>query len=234
MTPYGFIYISTNLINGKQYLGMCAYHRSNHSTYIGSGKALRRAIKKYGTESFSRETIAECATKMDMITAEIFYISQYNCVTDPMWYNIAHGGFSTKGFSGKKHSAKTKALMRKNHKRPINNRTKHKFKQNGKIRSIKLMEYRRANPDLQNKKLIFNDIFYESIGDCVKDTGLSWNTVTRRIKKPPKAILAYNNVYNSISHAARVLGVSYRCIATKLLDSDNTDVVLYKSVYKFL
>ena len=136
MTPFGFIYVTTNLLNGKRYLGMCAYHRNNHNTYLGSGKALRRAIKKYGSNSFSREIIEECPTKEDMIAAEIRYIAEYNCVNDRSWYNLNHGGYATRGFTGKKHSEETKAKIRQNYKRPMSEETKELFRENGKQRAV--------------------------------------------------------------------------------------------------
>ena len=45
--PYGFIYITTNLVNGIRYLGQKKFDRI-WKTYLGSGSIIRRAIKKYG------------------------------------------------------------------------------------------------------------------------------------------------------------------------------------------
>lgn len=234
MAPYGFIYITTNLLNGKRYLGMCAYHRNNHNTYLGSGKALRRAVKKYGTESFFRETIEECATKDDMIAAEIRYIKEFNCVEDKSWYNITNGGYATRGFAGKTHSEETKAKIRQNYKRPMTEKTRELFKENGKQRAFKLREYQKENPDYLNKKLIFDGVFYPSIGDCVKSTGLTRNTINRRIKHPPRSVTVYGMKYETVNHAAKALGVSHRYINRRLLDPSNTDVILHQSEYRFL
>ena len=41
---YGFVYITTNKINGKKYIGMCK--SSHEKNYLGSGKILREAIEK--------------------------------------------------------------------------------------------------------------------------------------------------------------------------------------------
>jgi len=64
-----FVYITTNLINGKQYIG-------DHSTYnledgyIGSGKtALIPAIKKYGKQNFQRKILEFFDTKEDAFNA---------------------------------------------------------------------------------------------------------------------------------------------------------------------
>ena len=41
------IYKTTNLVNGKVYVGQ---EKWNNPNYLGSGKILRLAIKKYGIE----------------------------------------------------------------------------------------------------------------------------------------------------------------------------------------
>ena len=53
---YGFIYITTNNVNGKKYIGQKKYY-GNHEVYIGSGVELKNAINKYGKENFTREII---------------------------------------------------------------------------------------------------------------------------------------------------------------------------------
>ena len=48
--PYGFIYITTNMVNGKRYIGQKKFC-DGWKTYLGSGKLLKEAIKKYGKEN---------------------------------------------------------------------------------------------------------------------------------------------------------------------------------------
>ena len=49
--PYGFIYITTNMVNGKRYIGQKKFC-DGWKTYLGSGKLLKKAIKKYCKENF--------------------------------------------------------------------------------------------------------------------------------------------------------------------------------------
>jgi hypothetical protein len=62
-----FVYITTNLINGKKYLGK---HNGKHEGYLGSGTILKTAIKKYGKENFKREIIKECSSDKEAYELE--------------------------------------------------------------------------------------------------------------------------------------------------------------------
>lgn len=83
--------MTTNLVNGKRYIGL------KHSdkfvpTYYGSGKIIKRALKKYGTENFKVEIIEECNSREELRECERKWISYYNAQKDDMFYNIAEGG----------------------------------------------------------------------------------------------------------------------------------------------
>ena len=62
MTPIGFIYLTTNLVNGKIYIGKHEFskHKKVNSTYLGSGELFKRAVKKYGKENFKRKILRLC------------------------------------------------------------------------------------------------------------------------------------------------------------------------------
>lgn len=90
---YGFIYITTNHINGKQYIGQRKYDKQNKwKDYLGSGIILSKAIDKYGIENFSKEIIEECNSKKELNEREKYWITYYNAVNSEHFYNIASGG----------------------------------------------------------------------------------------------------------------------------------------------
>lgn len=89
--PYGFIYITTNLINGKKYVGQKVFSKY-YQTYLGSGVLLAKAIKKYGKENFVRETIATAYFKKELDSLKIEFIESYNATISKDYYNIAFGG----------------------------------------------------------------------------------------------------------------------------------------------
>ena len=55
--PYGFIYITTNMVNGRKYLGQKGFDK-DWKSYLGSGTAFKKAIEKYGKDNFSRNIMA--------------------------------------------------------------------------------------------------------------------------------------------------------------------------------
>ena len=84
-----YIYVTTNKVNGKKYIGQ--HYGELDDKYLGSGAVLSRAILKYGKENFERE-ILEIATKDTINEREKYYIELYNAVFDDEFYNIAFGG----------------------------------------------------------------------------------------------------------------------------------------------
>lgn len=88
---YGYIYITTNLINGKKYIGK---HKSKYfnPNYKGSGKYLRRAINKYGWDNFKVELVKECYSKDELDNSERIFILESGAQFSNMYYNIAPGG----------------------------------------------------------------------------------------------------------------------------------------------
>ena len=85
-----FVYITTNTVNDKQYVGD---HSSDNldDNYLGSGVAIRKAIKKYGKENFTKQILEQFNTKEEAEGAQIFYIEKFNTLI-PNGYNISPSG----------------------------------------------------------------------------------------------------------------------------------------------
>ena len=83
------IYKTINLINGKFYIG--AHETKNiNDSYLGSGKALKRAIVKYGKNNFKKEIIKECSSREQMYLDEQILLQSF--IGDKNCYNLKHGG----------------------------------------------------------------------------------------------------------------------------------------------
>ena len=92
-----YIYRIINLINGKTYIGQHRYINVDDD-YMGSGKILKIAIKKYGLENFKKEIIEQdILTREEADKKEIYYISLER-KNNKSEYNITNGG---EGFRGK-------------------------------------------------------------------------------------------------------------------------------------
>ncbi len=87
----GYIYITTNKINNKKYIGKC--WNNNNPNYIGSGVLLVKAVKKYGKSNFIKKILeSDIKSKEDLIKKEIFYIKKYNAFKSSKFYNLTEGG----------------------------------------------------------------------------------------------------------------------------------------------
>lgn len=91
------IYLTTNLINNKKYIGQHKLSKK-YDYYLGSGKLLKQAIKKYGRNNFKKETLEICETLEQANEKEKFYIKKYNAIEDENFYNLAEGGQEGAGF----------------------------------------------------------------------------------------------------------------------------------------
>ena len=86
-----YIYRITNLINGKSYIGQHKYKKLNDS-YMGSGKILKLAKKKYGIENFKKEILEFNIPTIELANDwEQMYIL-FERAKGKAEYNIANGG----------------------------------------------------------------------------------------------------------------------------------------------
>lgn len=95
------VYLATNLINGKQYIGYTTKTLPERiKTHVYKSKCklnkhyfylFKQALRKYGTDNFKWEILEECSTKEECCKKEIFYISKYNTIA-PSGYNLTEGG----------------------------------------------------------------------------------------------------------------------------------------------
>jgi hypothetical protein len=85
------IYETTNVINGKKYRGAHT-SRVAMDSYLGSGVALKRAIRKYGKSAFVRENIFFAFSEDDLYFAERQFFVTEDWIKQVTTYNQAVGG----------------------------------------------------------------------------------------------------------------------------------------------
>ena len=86
-----YCYKTTNTLNGYYYLGKYGSENPETDSYLGSGTAFRRALKKYGREVFVKEILAEFETEDEAYAFERNLISE-NDLKSNQCYNIVPGG----------------------------------------------------------------------------------------------------------------------------------------------
>lgn len=112
---YGYIYLVTNLVNGKRYVGktISTVHRrwATHISHAASGSnkmALHGAIRKYGLNSFVANQVC-CAVEKTLCDLERMFIKYFNSRADTGYgYNLTDGG---DGMSGHTPSEETRKKM---------------------------------------------------------------------------------------------------------------------------
>ena len=89
-TKYHYFYKITNNLNGHFYYGV---HNTNNLNdgYMGSGKRLHYAYKKYGIENFTKEILKYFNTTKEAFEYEAEVVNE-NLVKDNNCYNIKQGG----------------------------------------------------------------------------------------------------------------------------------------------
>jgi len=96
MNTYIFNYVTTNIVNGKQYVGMHQTRNLNDG-YLGSGIYLNEAIAKYGKKNFKRDIICFCSSRDEAHKNEGILIGKFKSLK-PCGYNLSpKGGLGCKG-----------------------------------------------------------------------------------------------------------------------------------------
>jgi group I intron endonuclease len=112
---YYIVYKTTNKINGKFYVGS---HQTTEieDGYLGSGKVLKLAIKKYGRVNFQRDIICLCSSSKAMREVEAHFVRYYITKYKRFCYNRSYSGTGAmlgedNSFFGKKHSEATRKIL---------------------------------------------------------------------------------------------------------------------------
>lgn len=100
MKRYYMLYKTTNLINGKYYIGCHATKKLNDG-YIGSGKNLKRAVTKYGRENFKRDILFLFNCSELMYAFEEIVVCK-EVIKEDCCYNLKIGGFGIDSEAAKK------------------------------------------------------------------------------------------------------------------------------------
>lgn len=124
------VYKTTNLVNNKVYIGKDG---KNNPNYLGSGKLLQLAIKKYGRNKFKKEILFESEDENLINQIEKLEIKKHK--NRDSCYNIAEGGtggFTTKYYSKEEHNRWINNLSKANKNRKFSLETREKISQSNR------------------------------------------------------------------------------------------------------
>lgn len=147
------VYVHTNKINGKKYIGITSRKPEVRWKKDGTGYRegkFRYAIRKYRWDNFNHEIIAKGLTQDEANELEVKLIAQFNTRDDSCGYNIVIGGGSSIGFT---HNEKTKAICGLSQK---------------------------GGKSVRAKKVVCDNIVFDCMTDCAnhynvpKETLVSW------------------------------------------------------------
>lgn len=229
-TKFGFIYITTNLINGKRYIGKKVFDNlGKWKTYLGSGIGLKRAVKKYGKRSFRRNIIDYALDDEELCLKERFWIDFYNAVSDQSFYNIAAGGDG-----GKVRAGYSKSNFDISEKKRIDAIRKHILKGENAVQSrlkerdvVEIIS-RLKNNDFSTDIARDYHVSYQTIDDIRKHKtwkhltgGIEFEDISHRGRniESKKQIAQFDKNMNFIAsyssgrEASKETGVSYKLIS---------------------
>ena len=154
------IYIYTNLINGKIYIGQTLYPNkrfSAHKKCCKDGTIFHSAVIKYGFENFKYEIlhsfnyINKEETKDLLNFWEKFYIREYNSTHPKIGYNITDGGDGSLGYKVTQEQRKKRSEFMKSHPNSgmfrKGNIPYNKGVSRSEVTKCKLSEYNKKHPN---------------------------------------------------------------------------------------
>lgn len=199
------VYLITNKINGKQYIGQTIqpledrwrYHKSKSSRCL----ALKSAIDKYGVDSFEIEILTICNNDQELNKKEVEFIKQFNTLA-PNGYNLTTGGerpyYSNESREKMSKSGKNRSPISEDTSKKLSNRIKgeknHNFgKKFNEEHREKLSNSHIGKISTKRQKVICyeSNKTYQSISEAAKDLNMNVGYLHQIIngkRKSPKGL----------------------------------------------
>lgn len=172
MEPYGFVYETTNKLNGMKYIGKCVYERQNDwEKYLGSGTYLKRAVKKYGKENFVKAILEEAYSDEELNQLEEEYIARFDAVSSPQYYNIKMTSIGGDVFT---HNPR-KEEIRRIRVQQMSGKGNHQF---GKPKTEKMIN---SVVEANSRAVEVDGIVYKSQSEAARTLGVGVTTVAFRL-----------------------------------------------------
>ena len=129
------VYLITNKINGKKYIGKDV---NNNPNYLGSGVYIKQAVKEHGKENFEKTILEYCKNKKELALKEEYWLKKFDAENNIDFYNKTNKAF---GNSGHTKESKQKISLSKKGWRPTDEQ-KLKMSENRKGHSMYTEEWK--------------------------------------------------------------------------------------------
>ena len=200
-----YIYLITNLINDKVYIGQSSKSWTSSLDYYGSGTLIKQAIEAYGIENFNKTLLQECQSKEELNEAECYWIDHYSSRLNKELYNITKGGIGgvtyTKGsliYEQCKHKLGHLGKDNPGSREDVINKRVHTWANRieaGKLPTSGIKhgnykgkmekkhdKYKGGAPSVNAKQVCIDDVNYQSLNEASRTLGISPETISRRCK----------------------------------------------------
>jgi hypothetical protein len=212
------VYLTTNLINGKKYIGSDS---NNNKYYYGSGVNLKQAIKKYGKSNFKKQILWDGPVEY-VREMEEYWCEYFDVENNQMFYNATNKGMGC--IKGKPQPTKCKPILQ--------------YDLNGNF----IKEWISYSEAIEITKI--TSIANALVGKDPTAGGYLWK---KKIKDYPKQIPAFKdkrktgkpiiqldkegniiNEYNSIWEASKILNTESSNIRNAILNNKTAKGYLWK------
>ncbi len=140
-----FIYLTTNLLNNKQYIGKQHFKEHKRDDYLGSGILLKKAVRKNGKGNFRKEILEECETDDQLNIQENYWILNKNTLY-PNGYNLSLGGDGGDTFT----NSINKEITRSNRSKAVKEYWNNLSKEDKELRAKLIRNKKRSKETCEN------------------------------------------------------------------------------------
>lgn len=223
---YGYIYKTTNSVNGKIYVGQ---HRGKvNLMYLGSGPRIRKAVEEYGEDKFSVQVLQYADTKEQLDLLEIYYIDVLDSRNPDIGYNIHKGG--TGGDTTINWSEQRREQYRK---------LQHDMTMSGKTPLLKYCSHPGSDNGMFGRVRSKEEKQRISMARKGKGCGFTHNRGRVAINNGVKTLKVLSHELNAYLESGWVLGfagnVTKRCLGKKWIADGNTQMLVdIANIKKFL
>jgi hypothetical protein len=233
----GIIYKTTNLINKKIYIGSDIKNNGNGDpAYLGSGILLKKSIKKYGIENFSKEIIFFCESLDELKNKESEMIKFYKSNQRDIGYNISDGYWGGDTLTSHPEIESIKRKISSNIPKNLSSIIKDYYSKEDPIKREKRIERVKEGMINYDKSFISTPEYRKNLSDGIRKS-IKFNEYNLERKGKKRGKYQTNpDVYNSSrnKNIEQLQNSNLRKILSGLVNKDHSTFYCYFKVYSHI